>query len=490
MEWILIVLDGLLLTFILCFSLIQLNLSFLYVRSKKKEKSSVDQLEDSDVPLVTVQLPIYNELYVVERLIDAIAEFEYPKERFEIQILDDSTDETVELVAKKVEELTAKGYQISQVIRKDREGYKAGALAYGMEKAKGEFIAIFDADFVPAKDFLRRTIPFFKDKKIGVVQSKWEHINKDYSILTKMQAFALDAHFTVEQTGRNYGDHFINFNGTAGVWRKECIIDAGGWEADTITEDLDLSYRAQLKDWKFKYVEDLGSPAELPAAMNALKTQQFRWTKGAAECTRKNLIKVLKADNVSFSTKVHAVFHLMNAVIFLSIFGTALLSVPMVVVKNTNPDLSFLFKIASIYVLSLVFLMVYYWVSYNHDGKKGFLGFIKFLLLFPIFLSISMGMSLHNSLAVLEGFMGKKTPFLRTPKFNLANNAGTWKNKKYLVSALSPLTILEGLMAVYFLFGIFLSVKYGDLGMVPFFAMLFFGFGYIFILTIKHSRYA
>ena len=240
-------------------------------------------------PFVTVQLPIYNEMYVVERLIDNIAHFDYPHDRFEIHILDDSTDETVEIVRRKVQEYKAKGLLIEQIRREKRQGFKAGALRDGMQYANGEFLAIFDADFLPRPDFLKRTIPFFEDDNVGVVQTRWEHINQDYSLITKLQALQLNVHFTVEQVGRMAGDYMLQFNGTAGVWRRETIDDAGGWEADTLTEDFDLSIRAQLKGWKIKYLEEVGSPAELPAEMNAFKSQQFRWMKGGAETARKML---------------------------------------------------------------------------------------------------------------------------------------------------------------------------------------------------------
>ena len=256
-------------------------------------------------PKVTVQLPVYNELYVIERLINTVCEFDYPKDLFEIQVLDDSTDETVNIIAAKIKEKLLEGFDIHHVRRPKRVGYKAGALKYGNEIAKGDFIAIFDADFIPSMDFLKKTIPYFHDENIGVVQTRWGHINKDYSLLTRLQAFGLDAHFTIEQSGRSSGDHFINFNGTAGVWRLDCINDAGGWQADTLTEDIDLSYRAQEKGWKFKYLEDFESPAELPVAMSALKSQQYRWTKGAAECSVKNLKLIFNSKNVSSRSKFH-----------------------------------------------------------------------------------------------------------------------------------------------------------------------------------------
>jgi cellulose synthase/poly-beta-1,6-N-acetylglucosamine synthase-like glycosyltransferase len=487
MELILIIIYGLTLTFIFLYSLVQISLAINYLRVRKKEVE-VDELLEQDLPIVTVQLPLYNELYVVERLIDSVVKFDYPKAKLEIQILDDSTDETVDIVAKKVVEYKALGYNIYQHRREIRTGYKAGALKEGMEICKGEFIAIFDADFLPKADFLKKTVPYFKNEKIGVVQTKWEHLNKGYSMLTRLQAFGLDAHFTVEQTGRNSGKHFINFNGTAGIWRKTCIEDAGGWEADTLTEDLDLSYRAQLKGWEFKYLEKLGSPAELPAAMNALKNQQFRWTKGAAECTRKNLLKVLKSTDFPLKTKVHALFHLMNSSIFICIVLLSVLSIPMLMIKNNFIEYNVLFKLGSFFILSVIFLSIYYFVALSSTYKNNFKALFHFVFLFPLFLSVSMGLSLHNALAVIEGYMGKKSPFIRTPKFNIIENKDVWKKNKYLVSSVSYLTVLEFLMTIYFGFGIYFAFYYNDFVLIPFHIMLFLGFGYVTFYSLFHSR--
>lgn len=487
MEIILIVIYGLALSFIFLYSIVQINLVINYLRNKRKGKSDLPSIEHDNFPFVTIQLPLYNELYVVERLIDSITAFDYPKDKFEIQILDDSNDKTVEIVAKKVAEYKAKGFQIYQHQRAHRIGFKAGALLEGTKIAKGEFIAIFDADFLPKPGFLKQTIPYFMDEKIGVVQTKWEHINKNYSMLTRIQAFGLDAHFTVEQTGRNVNNHFINFNGTAGIWRKSCITDAGGWEADTLTEDLDLSYRAQLKGWKFKYLEELGSPAELPAAMNALKTQQFRWTKGAAECTRKNLARVLKNKEVPFKTKLHALFHLMNSSIFICIILLSILSIPMLIIKNNFIEYALLFKIGSFFIISVLFLSIFYFVSLSSNYENKLKAFAHFALLFPFFLSVSMGLSLHNTIAVLEGYMGKKTPFVRTPKFNITANKDAWKGNQYLVSSLSFLTVFEFLFALYFAYGIYKAFTYNDFAMLPFHIMLFLGFGYVSFYSLFHS---
>ena len=485
MELLILLVYGFFLVFIFLYSLIQLQLVFLYW--KKKEVAVPDPVPPSEWPLVTIQLPIYNERYVVERLIKTVVKIEYPKDKFEIQILDDSTDETSQIIDQVVKDLIPSGVQINIFRRKNRKGYKAGALAEGTRVAIGEFMAIFDADFLPPVDFLKNTIPYFQKASVGVVQTRWRHINERYSLLTQIQAFGLDAHFSIEQSGRNAGGHFINFNGTAGIWRRQCIDDAGGWSADTLTEDLDLSYRAQLKGWQFQYLEKVGSPAELPVAMDALKNQQFRWTKGAAECTRKNLFKVLKATHLPLSTKVHAIFHLMNSFIFICVLSMAILSLPLFYIKHQFPEYDLVFTYASGFVICLFILMLFYGVSFkNHpSGKKQSVK--EFAWKFPLFLSVSMGMSLHNGIAVLEGLIGKKSPFVRTPKFDLTQSSDKWYKNKYLTEGISLLTYVEGLFFLYFVIGALVSIYYANYAMLPFFIMLSVGYGFIVYYSIKHA---
>ncbi len=302
--------------------------------------SSPEVFEENEYPFVTVQLPIYNEMYVIERLIDSVANFNYPKERFEIHILDDSTDETIEITKSKVAEYQALGFNIQQIRRENRQGFKAGALRDAMPFAKGAFLAIFDADFLPDPDFLKNTIPYFQDPKIGVVQTRWEHINEDYSIITRLQALQLNVHFTVEQTGRMKGNYLLQFNGTAGVWRRQTIEEAGGWEADTLTEDLDLSIRAQLKGWKILFRENIGSPAELPAEMNSFKSQQFRWMKGGAETAKKMLPSIWKSQLNTWQ-KIQASFHLLGSTVFLFVFIMGVFSVPLLFLLSDLIEVGF-----------------------------------------------------------------------------------------------------------------------------------------------------
>ena len=475
---------------IFMYALAQLNLLFNYFSSKKNNDTCAvfDLTNPDEIPYVTIQLPVFNEMYVMERLLDNIAEIDYPKNKLEIQVLDDSTDETVETTKAHIEVLKTTGLDIQHITRTNRIGFKAGALKAGLETAKGEFIAIFDADFLPKKDWLKRTVPYFKNKNIGVVQTRWGHLNRNYSVLTKIQAFALDAHFSLEQVGRNSKGHFINFNGTAGIWRKTCILDAGNWEGDTLTEDLDLSYRAQLKNWKFKYLEDVETPAELPVVISAARSQQFRWNKGGAENFRKMMWKVLKNQNISSKTKIHGLLHLLNSTMFLNIFIVGILSIPMLYIKNEYAHLKAYFYVMSFFVISTLIFFICYWVMYKKIYGNGIKNFMNYIGMFFVFFSIAMGFSLHNSIAVLEGHLGKKSEFVRTPKFNINTIKDSWKTNKYLKKTISIHVIFEGALMLYFAFGMYspfvVGNQGGDFGLFPFHLMLFLGFGYVFFKSL------
>ncbi len=490
LETTIIVIYTIAILLIFMYALAQLNLLFNYISSKKANKAcdTFDFSNPDDIPLVTIQLPVFNEMYVMERLLDNIALIDYPKDKLDIQVLDDSTDETIISTREHIEQLRATGIDITHITRTDRSGFKAGALKEGLKIAKGEFIAIFDADFLPQKNWLKQTVLYFKDPDIGVVQTRWGHLNRNYSILTRIQAFALDAHFTLEQVGRSSKGHFINFNGTAGIWRKQCILDAGNWEGDTLTEDLDLSYRAQLKNWKFKYLEDVETPAELPIVISAARSQQFRWNKGGAENFRKMASRVIKSDNISAKTKVHGLLHLLNSTMFLNVFLVAILSIPMLYIKNEYEHLRFYFYFMSFFVMSTVIFFVCYWFMYKEIYGNGFKKFISYIGMFFTFFSIAMGFSLHNSIAVLEGHAGKRSEFVRTPKFNISAIKGSWRDNKYLRKKLSPHVILEGILMLYFAFGLYSAFvvgdQGGDFGLFPFHLMLFIGFGYVFFKSI------
>ena len=490
LETTIIVVYSIALVLIFMYALAQLNLLFNYLSAQKKDTDCprYNLANPDEVPLVTIQLPVYNEMYVMERLLDNIALMDYPKDKLEIQVLDDSTDETIETTASQIDKLKHTGLDIVHIMRTDRSGFKAGALKEGLKVAKGEYIAIFDADFLPEKDWLNRTIPFFKNEEIGVVQTRWGHINRNYSILTKIQAFALDAHFTLEQVGRNSKGHFINFNGTAGIWRKTCILDAGNWEGDTLTEDLDLSYRAQLKNWKFKYLEDVETPAELPVVISAARSQQFRWNKGGAENFRKMMWKVLKNQNISAKTKVHGLLHLLNSTMFFCILIVAVLSIPMLYIKNEYAHLKMYFYVMSFFIISTVIFFICYWFMYKRTYGSSIKNFVQYIVMFFTFFSIAMGFSLHNSIAVLEGHMGKRSDFIRTPKFNMNALTDSWKDNKYLKKNISINVVFEGLLMVYFAFGMYSAFvvgdQGGDFGLFPFHLMLFLGFGYVFFKSL------
>ncbi|MEK9136649.1 MAG: cellulose synthase family protein [Bacteroidota bacterium] len=457
------------------FIMIYYHLKFRYWSGKP-----ADDL--SEYPVVTVQLPVFNELYVVGRLIDASCAIVYPKDKLEIQVLDDSTDQTVGIVASHVDRYRKQGFDIKHIRRANRDGFKAGALKEGLLKARGEFVAIFDADFVPRSNFLLKTIPhFYVDPKIGMVQTRWEHLNSDYSLLTRTQAMALDGHFVIEQAVRNKAGFFINFNGTAGVWRKSCIEDAGNWQADTLTEDLDLSYRAQLKGWKFKYLNNVTSPAELPSEINALKSQQFRWTKGAIETARKMLPVVWKSA-IPLKIKIHATFHLTNNLVFPFILLAGILNVPLVFIKHTGLYNTY-FDFMSIFVFAFIGSFLFYMFSQRDVHQD----WQRRLFLFPIFMAGSMGFAVNNSKAVLEGLFRKKSEFVRTPKYNIKDKKDSWKDKQYVPVKISGTVVVEILLAIYCFVGVASSIYFLEIAAVPFQLLFFLGFAFVSIMSIKHA---
>ena len=451
---------------------------YYYLKQRRDES---EQPLLTETPPVTVQLPIFNELYVINRLIDAVCALDYPKEMLEIQVLDDSTDETSGMVAEAVSRYRSLGYDIKQIRRKDRNGFKSGALKAGLAVARGEFLAIFDADFVPNKDFLQKTIPYFGDPKIALVQTRWEHINSDYSLLTRAQAFALDGHFVMEQNVRNKAGYFINFNGTGGIWRKAAIEDAGNWQSDTLTEDLDLSYRAQLRGWKFKFLNDVTSPAELPAEIHALKSQQFRWTKGAIETARKILPQVWKSK-ISFRLKLHSTFHLTNNIVFPFIILAGILNVPLVYIKQRGGHEAY-FALMSVFVLAFIGSFLFYMYS----QKSVYSDWRRRILLFPLFMAGSMGFALNNSRAVFEALFQRKSEFIRTPKYAILGKADSWSGKKYVRKRTDWFVFIELGLALYCFFGVISSLYFLEIAAVPFQLLYFGGFSFVSWLSIKHA---
>ncbi len=453
---------------------------YYYLKFRSRKPQAVEAL--TTYPVVTVQLPVFNEVYVVGRLIDASCGMIYPKEKLEIQVLDDSTDATVEVVAQYVERYRKLGFDIKQVRRTNRGGFKAGALKEGLVTARGEFVAIFDADFVPRPDFLLKTIPHFHaDPRVGMVQTRWEHINFDYSLLTRTQAMALDGHFVIEQAVRNKVGFFINFNGTAGVWRKETIFDAGNWQADTLTEDLDLSYRAQLRGWKFKYLNNVTSPAELPSEINALKSQQFRWTKGAIETARKVLPFVWRSA-LPLRVKIHATFHLTNNLVFPFIVLAGILNVPLVFIKHGGMHDTY-FTFMSVFVFAFIGSFLFYLFSQKDVYKD----WRKRIFLFPVFMAGSMGLAVNNSRAVIEGLFKRKSEFVRTPKYSIRSKNDSWRDKTYVPVKISATIIVEIVLAIYCLFGVVSSIYFLEIAAVPFQLLFFIGFATVSGMSLKHA---
>jgi cellulose synthase/poly-beta-1,6-N-acetylglucosamine synthase-like glycosyltransferase len=463
---------------ILGYNFLQLNLLIHYLGRKKPVPPA--PLTEPDLPFVTIQLPLYNEPYVAERLIDNIAAMDYPRDRFEVQILDDSTDATTELCHQKAHYYRERGLDIQVIHRTDRSGYKAGALAEGLRRAKGAFVAIFDADFLPNPRFLKNTIPYFQNERVGVVQTRWTHLNDDFSLFTKLQALQLNVHFTIEQMGRKAGHHFLQFNGTAGIWRKQTIEDAGGWKADTLTEDLDLSFRAQLRHWEIVYLEDVEAPAELPAEMNGIKSQQFRWMKGGAENARRLTPMVLKSD-INLATKLHAVAHLANSSIFVAVFMIAVTSVALLpYLDNLNVDTSYL----GLSLLGLLGVATVYFYANIHllPRPLSIKQILALICYFPLLLTMSMGLSFHNSVAVIEGYLGIRSSFVRTPKYNIIG-----RNRKPAEGAqknpISNTVIIEGLLTLLFCMALVISIQIKEYSFFVFHLMLALGFGSVFVVS-------
>jgi len=483
MNLFILILYFLSMSLIMIFSLVQFDLSLRYIKRKKGiPDKPLPEPDPAAYPLITVQLPIYNEKYVVRRLLEAVVSLDYPADKFEIQVLDDSTDETTSIIQDFMRNPGRKDINITWFHRDNRDGYKAGAMLEGLKKAEGEFVAIFDADFIPKRDFFKKTIPYFKDSQIGLVQTRWGHINENYSLLTKLQAFGLNAHFTVEQVGRSSAGSFINFNGTAGIWRKKCILESGNWDTDMLSEDLDLSYRAQLKGWKFIYLESVVAPAELPVVIQAIRSQQFRWTKGGAETARKTLGDVLKSQ-LRWTNKIHAIFHLLNSTVFPLLLLAAITSIPMLLIKDMRPEYRLFFNLGSIFLVGFLGISVFYWVAakYNHPSHS-----LKYYLLnFPLFLTLNMGLSFQNSIAVLEGLFGVKTPFIRTPKFNIYKQNDPLNDTIYIKSKISWQHIVEFFLFLYFLSGVGMGIYLGDFGLLIFHFMLAAGFAGVFYYSLK-----
>ena len=438
--------------------------------------------EVTEWPKVTIQLPTYNERYVIERLVDAVARFDYPRELIEIQVLDDSTDETQEVARACVERYQALGLPIRYLHRQVRAGYKAGALAAGLESATGEFVAIFDADFLPAPDFLSRTIPYFTDARVGMVQGRWTYLNRHYSALTEVETILLDGHFVMEHGARSRSGVFFNFNGTAGVWRRRAIDEAGGWQHDTLTEDTDLSYRAQLRGWKFLYLSDIECASELPVEMNAFKAQQARWAKGLMQTAKKILPQVLRSDQPAH-IKAEAVFHLTANISYPFMVVLSTLLLPAMIVRFYQGWVQMLFIDLPLFIASSCSISGFYLCSQRVLYPKTWKRSILYL---PFVMAVGIGLSVRNAKAVLEAVLGVKSEFARTPKFMIEGQSGTWKKKLYRNRA-GLMPYLEIALGLYFAFTVVYSIQNENYATAPFLFLFVWGYLYTGVMSIAQG---
>jgi cellulose synthase/poly-beta-1,6-N-acetylglucosamine synthase-like glycosyltransferase len=445
---------------------------------RHKDSQPVEPAPLDPLPVVTVQLPIYNEMYVADRLIDSVCRLDYPRDLLEIQVLDDSTDETRDIAERAVRRHAANGVDIKYFHREDRTGYKAGALEAGLKTARGEFVAIFDADFLPKADFLHRLLPHFTHPRVAMVQARWGHINQDYSLLTKIQSIMLDGHFVLEHGGRNRAGVFFNFNGTAGIWRREVIADAGGWQHDTLTEDLDLSYRAQMRGWQFVFVPDVVAPAEVPVEMNAFKSQQHRWAKGSIQTCLKLLPQILHAD-LPLKVKAEAFFHLTANFNYLLMSLLSILMFPAMVIRYQMGWYEMLLIDIPLFFAATMSVCNFYIVCQREIHTD----WVSRLRYMPFLMSIGIGLCVNNTKAVIEALLDKKTEFARTPKYHIEGNSDEWATKKYRQSVTVQPLIELGL-GFYFTATVFYALANGIYGTLPFLILFQVGFLYTGLLSI------
>ncbi len=459
------------------------TLNFYYLTFLSVRRKEVLTTLDRGTPSVTIQLPIYNEKYVAKRLVDAVCGLDYPKEKMKIMILDDSDDDTVELLADAVNDYKKQGFQIEHVRRGTRKGYKAGALKYAMQTTDSEFVAIFDADFIPPEWFLKRAIPHFSKSNIGLVQCRWGHINENYSSITRAQALSLDFHFLIEQKAKSNSHLFMNFNGTAGIWKRDCIEDAGGWHTATLVEDLDLSYRAQMKGWKCVFLPDIVVDAELPVQMNAAKRQQFRWAKGSIQCAIKLLGGIAIKRKVAVEAKIQAFIQLTRHIVY-PLMLIQFLALPILLAGNIN-----------LYVVSFIPALTI--ATYLAMGPGAYLMIIQKMYhkswkskakILPSLLVYNAGMSVNNTVAVFDAVLGKKNEFLRTPKYGIINKQDDWRDKAYNLP-FTKTTLLEIFFGVYGVMGIFISIFSNNPIFVPIIGLQTVGFFFIAFMSFSHTRF-
>jgi len=459
------------------------TLNFYYLTFLSVRRKEVLTTLERGTPSVTIQLPIYNEKYVAKRLVDAVCALDYPKEKMKIMILDDSDDDTVELLADAVNDYKKQGFQIEHVRRGTRKGYKAGALKYAMQTTDTEFVAIFDADFIPPEWFLKRAIPHFSKSDIGLIQCRWGHVNENYSSITRAQALSLDFHFLIEQKAKSNSHLFMNFNGTAGIWKRECIEDAGGWHTATLVEDLDLSYRAQMKGWKCVFLPDIVVDAELPVQMNAAKRQQFRWAKGSIQCAIKLLGGIAIKRKVSVEAKIQAFIQLTRHVVY-PLMLIQFLALPILLAGNINlyvvsfiPALTIATYLAMGPGAYLMIMQKMYHKSWKSKAK-----------ILPSLLVYNAGMSVNNTVAVFDAVLGKKNEFLRTPKYGIITKQDHWRDKAYNLP-FTKTTLLEIFFGVYGVMGIFISIFSNNPIFVPIIGLQTVGFFFIAFMSFSHTQF-
>jgi cellulose synthase/poly-beta-1,6-N-acetylglucosamine synthase-like glycosyltransferase len=468
------------------------QLVWLYYKNRKNAAKSSEppsRFGEGELPFVTIQLPIFNEQFVIDRLIDACCQLDYPRDRFEIQVLDDSTDETTE-VARQIVERYAQGFAgmdpqpITYIHRTNRYGFKAGALDAGLKSAKGEFIAIFDADFVPPREWVMQVIHHFAQPDVGMVQTRWTHLNRDYSPLTQIEAIMLDGHFVLESGGRSRAGVFFNFNGTAGMWRHETISSAGGWQHDTLTEDTDLSYRAQMVGWKFKYLQDVECPAELPIEMTAFKTQQARWAKGLIQTGKKILPRVVKSDQ-PWHTKLEAWYHLTANISYPLMIILSVLLMPAMIIRSWQGWLQMLLIDLPLFMASTMSISSFYLVSQKELFPKGWGRTILYL---PFLMALGVGLTITNTKAVMEALFGVQTAFARTPKYRVQQKGEKSQAKKYR-KRLGIIPWIELAIGSYFALTVWYAFTTENYFTVPFLILFVFGYWYTGLLSLLQGRF-
>jgi cellulose synthase/poly-beta-1,6-N-acetylglucosamine synthase-like glycosyltransferase len=481
-DWVVLILYFTILTVLAVYGAYRVKQVIDFWRYRKFVPQPQGKFSEEDLPFITVQLPLFNEMYVTQRLVKAITEIDYPREKFQIQVLDDSTDETTKIARETVDQYLSQGYDIQYIHRVDRTGFKAGALENGLRSAKGELLAIFDADFVPKPDCLRKLVDFFTDPLVGCAQMRWSHINGNYNLLTRLQTIMLDGHFVVEQTTRNRTGGFFNFNGTAGIWRREAIAMSGGWQHDTLTEDTDLSFRAQLMGWKFIYLLDEEAPAEIPVEINAFKAQQRRWAKGVMQVGLK-LYPRIWGSRLPTRVRLEMFFRLTGNISYPLMIVASFLQFPLLLVRYNQPFYHLMILDLPLLFFSSISVFLFYGTAVWYlDEKRA-----PRLLHLPLVMALGLGLAFSNARAVLEALFGIKSDFIRTPKYSVENTEDeTWKRKKYKRKR-GWLPLLELSFSVYFLLAILYAIRMSMWGTVPFLFLFFFGFGYMGTMSLLQS---